>query len=175
MRTTKTLPNDAKTVAAKEWQDFMESGTVDEQTFFRDLVEYAYYTSGFRRGLKTFYNLIPTSYLVEGKDKFRAPTNTSTLPNGFEQVIQHEYQNGKLVPKMQLKNVEKLENISLNEAFMLKGTAVETFGNRDYLSKEDTSGNLRLYKKATSKNLEFDFYYQIPTLGLKSQGAFKVV
>ncbi|MAV64709.1 MAG: hypothetical protein CMG00_05915, partial [Candidatus Marinimicrobia bacterium] len=109
---SKNMPQDVIEGAKAEWENFLNSKDKNERQFFNDLASYAYHTSGFKNGLKTFYNLIPTTWNQENGFNKTVQELEDSYPNqiamGLEQLIQHEYTNQKLAPRVFFKQITKI-------------------------------------------------------------------
>jgi hypothetical protein len=185
---SKHLPPDAKKLARQEWEDFLNSSDSAERRFFNRLAKYAYLTSGFRNGLKTFYDLIPTMWNIEnGMGNTINNLNlemTDVSHAGIDQVIRHEYMNPKYAPRLysSSKGVVPMEkSLGLLGGVKLLGYLAERHLSTGFITVE-IGGVVKLYKnggyEVAEKNGETytnPIFYPISPLGYTSAGGFRVV
>lgn len=107
-----------------------------------DLIKYAYSTSGFQKGINTFYELIPHTYMNGSK----TPTQTATfnkylkkvlkeaqnghiLEKGIEQIFRHNVDNDTFVPGIKVPNSLNERNETIPDFQKLKDKGIEKVGN----------------------------------------------
>jgi len=175
MANTKHMPPDTIKAARTEWEDMLNSEDEEIKKFANDLVSYAYHTSGFRRGIQTFYQLVPTIWNVESTFNdtvdYLNLTDEISIGQGLEQIVQHEHTNKSLAPRA--RNVKSIQpGIELSEGFISKQT-------NPYLTRVvgDQLGLYKLYGgRVTSQGGPVqNVYARIDTLGFKGEDGFRVV
>ena len=171
MAATKHLPSDTKKFAKAEWEDGLNSEDKTVRDFYNDLAAYAYYTSGFKNGIQTFHTLIPTMW--NGDNDFDSTVeylgleDDFTFAQGIEQVIQHEYTNTALAPRVS--RVKAIGDIPFKEGFIIKRDDANM-----YVSKK-VENEVGLYKYAGSISASNHVYVRLNTLGFKGEDGFRVV
>lgn len=98
------LDSDSITAA---WDDLLNSEHPNIKKFAEDLVKYSYITSGFKKNISSFFDLIPSGWLAqqgltEYIEKIRSSNNTSTNNAFIDQFIRNHSDNYKLAPKVKL-------------------------------------------------------------------------
>jgi hypothetical protein len=187
MSNAKFLPADIKKLARQAWEDGLNSSIEEEQIFYNKLVKYAYLTSGFRNGLKTFYDIVPILWNVENKFNNSVQAlgleQGSMLQAGIDQVIRHEYKNPKYAPRIRKSKAV----VPIDKATGLFG-GIKLLGNeakRHLLTKFITwsyKGEAKLFKNGGYEIVEKGgeqylnpLFYPVSPLGYQSEGGFRVV
>ena len=172
---TKNMPPDTVELAKQEWEDMLNSEDKDISKFANDLAAYAYHSSGFKRGIQTFHQLIPGLWNAE--TNFNDTVRTIELEHehmiglGIEQVVKHEYTNKAFAPRV--KKAKKISaSIDFDQGFVTKM-------DNNYLTRF-SDNKLSLYRyvgpRADSKGkLSENIYERINTLGFKGEDGFRVV
>ena len=98
------LDSDSITAA---WDDLLNSEHPNIKKFAEDLVKYSYITSGFKKNIGSFFDLIPSGWLAqqgltEYIEKIRSSNNTSTNNAFIDQFIRNHSDNYKLAPNIKL-------------------------------------------------------------------------
>jgi len=100
---------DSKTKWAKDritegWMELLTDNDPVVSTFAKDLVKYAFYTSGFKRTLYSIYNFIPPTYLKEigfssymgnMRNAFNSKDNAVLVASLHDDVFRHMWNTGK--------------------------------------------------------------------------------
>ena len=172
---TKNMPPDTVELAKQEWEDMLNSEDKNISKFANDLAAYAYHSSGFKRGIQTFHQLIPGLWNAE--TNFNDTVRTIELEHehmiglGIEQVVKHEYTNKAFAPRV--KKAKKISaSIDFDQGFVTKME-------NTYLTRF-SDNKLSLYRyvgpRADSKGkLSENIYERINTLGFKGEDGFRVV
>jgi hypothetical protein len=172
---TKNMPPDTVELAKQEWEDMLNSEDKNISKFANDLAAYAYHSSGFKRGIQTFHQLIPGLWNAE--TNFNDTVRTIELEHehmiglGIEQVVKHEYTNKAFAPRV--KKAKKISaSIDFDQGFVTKME-------NNYLTRF-SDNKLSLYRyvgpRADSKGkLSENIYERINTLGFKGEDGFRVV
>mgnify|MGYP003629619532 FL=1 len=172
---TKNMPPDTVELAKQEWEDMLNSEDKNISKFANDLAAYAYHSSGFKRGIQTFHQLIPGLWNAE--TNFNDTVRTIELEHehmiglGIEQVVKHEYTNKAFAPRV--KKAKKISaSIDFDQGFVTKME-------NNYLTRF-SDNKLSLYRyvgpRADSNGkLSENIYERINTLGFKGEDGFRVV
>lgn len=172
---TKNMPPDTVELAKQEWEDMLNSEDKNISKFANDLAAYAYHSSGFKRGIQTFHQLIPGLWNAE--TNFNDTVRTIELEHehmiglGIEQVVKHEYTNKAFAPRV--RKAKKISaSIDFDQGFVTKME-------NTYLTRF-SDNKLSLYRyvgpRADSKGkLSENIYERINTLGFKGEDGFRVV
>ena len=171
---TKHMPPDTIDLAKQEWEDMLNSKDENVKQFANKLAAYAYHTSGFRRGVQTFHQLIPTLWNVESEFndtvQYMKSENTAMINMGLEQIVQHEYTNSALAPKT--RKVIKIDGIDESEGFFRKPKQNDPYVTRVSNNK---LGLYRLEGTVSTPKGNRNLYKRINTLGFKGEDGFRVV
>jgi hypothetical protein len=104
------------------WEELLE---IDPK-LAKDLVSYAYHSSGFSRNLGSFFDFIPTSYLKTiGFDKYITEElsilneYSDSLMEAVDQIIKNNTNNNKLVKTISKGSIRKWSNLKTDEVFVV--------------------------------------------------------
>lgn len=183
-----------KDEVTRGWKELLTSSDESLRKIGEDLVTYSFFTSGFNRNIYSFFQFIPTSYLInigysdyikQAKKTLDEAGNADLLMNLIDEVYKNNIDNDDLVPKIKgshIKHTIKAKN-NFNVLFSTNDNAFDTniigynFKGepifRRYVKREQ-GGNQYLYEyigyRTNTGNEYSGVYRYINRLGYNNKG-----
>lgn len=142
----------------QSWRDLLSHEDETIRQFAEDLVQYAYASSAWQKGLFTFHELIPVDYLTENLDIGQA---VREMPQKVEesvdaianQIFRHLYQDRKFVPEIfSHRNSKKVGKLGFHRMFILEPSANASYaiGRRKVTNKNGEKRWVKLFPQYLS-------------------------
>lgn len=147
-----------KDLITDDWKNLLESDNERLRTFAEDLVSYAYHTSGMRKGVFTFHDFIPPSYLKSSgvnehlNEKISEFSDPLALSEAIASVYKHNYDDNTLVPRVPTADLLQVVDRTNGIPTRVKITKKETIELEGGETRETTTNLLQPHLPSNKEN-----------------------
>lgn len=140
---------DAQNRLIEAWEELFNHERPNVRNYAANLVKYAFWSSGFKQGGGSFFDLIPMKYFEETglteyikKEMLNVDNvgGADYLMNFRDQFFRHSWDNTKVVPKVSSKAVQRLDKYPTSHAFKINENS------SSYIIGGDREGNPVFYR-----------------------------